>query len=241
MHLFVAVRQSLTAMDAVIAKIARAMGLRSDELWVVMVMVSTGDAVSGAWLATISGRSRQQLHRTLRGLEARGLVLGVSEGARASRWVLTDAGLERGQRLRPIVSAWEQMMRGRVDLDELSRELERVVASLVNHFSSHGWREGLHVPWEVRRGDLPIDGSPPWHEVDEQVEQADLFAQRDQPHGAGPGDLESLVDDGERAQRGAEAVLIDDNERPGSTPSVPVLIDDSEAESLVSEARHSHQ
>ncbi|GMU59801.1 MAG: hypothetical protein AMXMBFR34_15640 [Myxococcaceae bacterium] len=82
MHLFISARQSLIAMDAVLARVARAWKLSQQGLWAFMLMVEASEPVGASWLGVPSGRARQQLHRALQRLEARGLVEGVGHGGR---------------------------------------------------------------------------------------------------------------------------------------------------------------
>lgn len=132
MHLFISARQSLTAMDAVLARVARAWKLSQQGLWAFMLMVEASEPVGASWLGVPSGRARQQLHRALQRLEARGLVEGLGHGTNARRWSLTPQGHQRGQRLRAVFDEWVSMLGRRVDVPRLEADLMRVVAVLVN-------------------------------------------------------------------------------------------------------------
>ncbi|MCC6338073.1 MAG: hypothetical protein IT380_29275 [Myxococcales bacterium] len=179
MHLFISARQSLTAMDAVLARVARAWELSQQELWAFMLMVEANEPVGASWLGVQSGRARQQLHRALQGLEARGLVEGVGHGTNALRWSLTQQGHQRGQRLRAVFDEWVSMMGRRVDVPRLEADLMRVVAVLVNRPQDGAWVNGVTVPYSVRHAEVRMDGRPSLKEL--ATEGADGAAQLDQP------------------------------------------------------------
>jgi hypothetical protein len=160
MHLFIEARQSLTAMDAVLGKLARAMGLTQQELWAFMLMVAANEPITASWLAVQSGRARQQLHRALQRLGTLGLAEGVGHGTNLLRWSLTARGLEEGKRLRAVLVEWEKLIALRVDVPRLSVELQCMVAALVNQPRAGAWVNGVAVPYAVRSGAVRLDAGP---------------------------------------------------------------------------------
>lgn len=150
MSTWLAAKQALTAMDRVMRGWARDLGL--DECGVMVLLLLRVRGPCPAWqLALLCGRVRQQVHRSLRMMERRGLVEGrdLSARGRVQQWALTERGRDLGEILEGAMAIWDRLLGSTVELPTVVRALERMVETMVNGPSADGWR--LLVPDELRR------------------------------------------------------------------------------------------
>jgi hypothetical protein len=141
-----AIRQALTAMDGVVRENARVVGLEGADVLMVLLL-GQRESFAGSSLALFTGRTRQQVQRSLMVLRKKGLVRACRmPSGRAIAWALTDAGVTVKDRLEARFDAWEEILGGQADLPKVAEALECMVESLVNRPSSFGWRGGLQVP-----------------------------------------------------------------------------------------------
>ena len=145
-----AIRQALTAMDGVARENARVVGLQGADVLVVLLL-GQRESFAASSLALHTGRTRQQVQRSLEALRKKGLVhTGRLPSGRVAAWALTDAGVSVKDRLEARLGAYEEILGGHADLSRVAESLERMVESLVNRPSSSGWRRGLLVPHVAR-------------------------------------------------------------------------------------------
>ena len=146
MHLMLAVRQGLTAVDAVMRACARGEGLERSEA-LVLGLVQARPRRSASELAVMTGQPRQHAQRCLRRLAARGLIqpAGVLRN-KVIGWQLTPVGTLKWAQLSARLGAYEELLNERVSLHGLVASLERIVETVVNRPRSYGWRKGLVVP-----------------------------------------------------------------------------------------------
>jgi hypothetical protein len=144
MNEWMAMWQALSAMDAVRRRWARDVGIEAAQLAVVLLL-SRGEALGPADVAWLSGRSRQQEFRSLRGLHARGLVTPArcSDDGMVQTWRLSADGVRIAERVEARAAAWLGMMSTQFDVATLVQLLHRTTRVLVNRPSTHGWRSGL--------------------------------------------------------------------------------------------------
>lgn len=151
MHLMLAVRQGLTAVDAIMRECAREHGLERSEA-LVLGLVEARPRRSASELAVMTGQPRQHALRTLRKLQKRGLVEPVGTlRNKVIGWGLTPSGEKRWRELSRQLREYEEIVNARVSLQELVESLERVVESVVNRPGSRGWRRGLVRPMGSHR------------------------------------------------------------------------------------------
>lgn len=148
-------KQALTALDVVMRRWGRQLGLDEVELVLVMLLGEVRGRC-GADLAELSGRSRQNVNRSLFALRERGLVEAkVDHRGRAQWWWLSASGLQTLAALEARMVDWETTFSDRVDLRELSLQLVLLVESLVRRGSSSGWARALVRPasqrWDPKR------------------------------------------------------------------------------------------
>jgi hypothetical protein len=148
MSAWVAVRQAVVVMDAVERAWGRELGLDGSEVMLMLLLArrpgrSTGD------IAFISGRQRQHVWRSMRGLAKRGLVHATHRSGRGvGGWSLAPDGLVLARLLEKRLAAWEGIIGRSVELPVLITSLERMVEALVNRPSATGWIRGLLRPEE---------------------------------------------------------------------------------------------
>lgn len=141
-----AVRQALTAVNAVTRTCAWEAGLEQSEA-LVLGLVLARPRRSASEVALMTGQSRQQAHRTLQRLARRGLVEPAgTQGGKVIGWRLTSAGVEVWEDLRERMRRYEEIMGDSAALWALVLSLERVVGSVVNRPRAVGWRYGLVRP-----------------------------------------------------------------------------------------------
>ena len=150
MSTWLAMKQALTVVDFVTRKWARDLDLDECGVVVLMLLAQRGERPSHE-LAFYCGRSRQQVQRSLRHLEARGLVvpLWFSRAGRVKAWGLTQRGQATWQVLERAVIAWDEELERKLDVAELKAMLQRIVELAVNRPGGDGWRRGLIVPHEL--------------------------------------------------------------------------------------------
>lgn len=167
MDTWVVMARALLAVEVLQRRWARELGLDGGAAFVVLVL--RHNAMSCASIAVECGRQRQHVQRTLRTLEASGLVEVSSRAAdgRVNTWRLSGDGEEVARRLDARSRAWAQMLEP-AGLRELERGLVRLTAALVNRPLNNGWAHALSEPFEVRN--LCWDSLPsrePWRAVSE--------------------------------------------------------------------------
>lgn len=147
---WVAMQQSLRAIEAVGRFWAGELELEPTDVLLILLMERTEQTPTT--LGHLSGRKRQQVHRSLLRLEEQRLVEVASFRRRGkiAAWRLTEAGLLRLECLERRMKVWEEHLVGRVDVDVLLDELRATLRSLVNR-SMDGYLAGLHQPEEHRR------------------------------------------------------------------------------------------
>ncbi len=103
-------------------------------------------------LALRTGRARQQVHRSLRRMQRRELVMPVETSARGrvQGWALTERGWTMWGLLERSILAWEEELNRWLDVPELTRSLQRLVMIVVNRPGGDGWGRGLLIPHELR-------------------------------------------------------------------------------------------
>lgn len=155
MSAWLAMKQALTAMDLVTRGWARDLDLDECGVMVLMLLGERGHDPA-CNLAYRSGRARQQVQRSLGMMRRRGLVtpLVVSARGRVQAWKLTERGLTMWGLLEQAMQAWDEDLERRVNVAELTAELQRVVSVIVNRPGGDGWRRGLLVPYELRRASI---------------------------------------------------------------------------------------
>ena len=162
MSTWIALKQGLAVMDAVERAWGRELGLEAAEV-MTMLLLSERPGRSTSEIALFTGRHRQHVWRSLRGLAGRNLVHPTRVTTRGVEgWSLAPAGLALARRLEMRLAAWEAIMSRSVDLPMVAWSLRRMVESVVNRPSSAGWRRGLVVPEEARLDpdwDLHLEGA----------------------------------------------------------------------------------
>lgn len=148
--MWVALQQSLRAIEAVGRFWATQLGLEPTD--VLLILLVGRAARTPTVLGNMTGRTRQQVHRSLLRLEALGLVEadGFSRRGRVAAWRLSPPGLLRLDCLERRMAIWEQHLSPRVEIDALIEDLRVTLRALVNR-SMEGYFEGLYVPDELRR------------------------------------------------------------------------------------------
>lgn len=149
MDTWVVMARALLAVETLQRRWARELGLDGTGAFVVLVL-SRG-AMSCATIAMECGRQRQHVQRTLRTLEAGGLVevASRSEDGRVNTWQLSGDGEDVARRLDLRSRAWAQMLEPH-GLRELEQGLARLTTALVNQPLNNGWAYALSEPFEVR-------------------------------------------------------------------------------------------
>lgn len=137
-------------MDVVMRVWARQLLLGAGEVLLLLHLGAQGPQ-SCIRLAQWSGRTRQQVHKSLKLLAARQLIHSASFEARGRRqeWALTSKGAALFERLSLRMETWEAELRPVVDLEELASKHEALVNFLLARPLENGWRRGLRVPREV--------------------------------------------------------------------------------------------
>ncbi|MDP2276141.1 MAG: MarR family winged helix-turn-helix transcriptional regulator [Archangium sp.] len=148
---WLAMMQALTAMSLVTRGWARDLDLDECGVMVLMLLAQRGHDPE-CNLALRSGRARQQVHRSLRMMQQRGLVAPsvTSVRGRAQAWTLTERGWRMWGLLERSVVAWEEEMARWLEVPELTRMLQKLVMTAVNRPGGDGWRRGLMVPHDLR-------------------------------------------------------------------------------------------
>jgi DNA-binding MarR family transcriptional regulator len=134
-----AIRQSLTAMDAVVRLHGRELGLTETEVMIVMLLEALRSRTASE-LAISCGRPRQQVQRSIEALSRRDLVQAVKSPSGRSEWALTEYGSELSQRMAVRLSTFEELAGGASVLEPVALALEGITNSLVNQRSGYGWR-----------------------------------------------------------------------------------------------------
>jgi DNA-binding MarR family transcriptional regulator len=164
------VKRSLTVLDLVFRDWARELAL--DECGVMVVLLLAEQPNLGASdLALRCGRARQQAHRSLLLLESQGRVECTSRSpkGRIAGWALTEDGLAVVRCLHDGLTAWNEELSRKLDLNSLAEVLNDIVVFALNRKSANGWIHGLFIPRELRKetmrtraSDLPVRrGIPP--------------------------------------------------------------------------------
>jgi DNA-binding MarR family transcriptional regulator len=168
MHTWLAIKQALTAMDAVVRLWARELGLEGSEILILSLLLEKSPT-SASELALFSGKPRQIAQRTLTQLERRGLVTParVSPDRKVQSWSLTPTARSVMERLSARLGAWEEIIGSKVDLPEVESSLRRMVESLVNQPTPNGWSNGLTVPHVSRK-------DPQWDQPTRETSLTDL-------------------------------------------------------------------
>lgn len=148
MAAWVALQQSMRAVDSVERFWARELRLEPTDV-LLFLLISRGEQTPTE-LGNRTGRSRQQVHRSLVRLEGAGFVT-ASLGRRGlvSGWRLTPAGLLRLECLERRMAIWEKQLSTLVDVDALIEQLRWMLRTLINR-SVEGYFEGLFLPYEFR-------------------------------------------------------------------------------------------
>lgn len=151
MRLWLRMRQAMAAMDVVMRSWGTALALSGPDL-VVMMLLQERPRRCGADLATFAGRTRQNLQRTLDGLQGRGLVAPARHSAagKVQAWELTENGLVVLKAIHARMGAWEQMLSAALELEAVTWDLERIVETIVHRpHGGNGWAPGLAEPrWD---------------------------------------------------------------------------------------------
>lgn len=147
---WVALQQSLKAIEAVGRFWAHQLALEPTDVLLVLLIARTEQTPTT--LGHMTGRKRQQVHRSLLRLEADGLVEAATftRRGRVAAWRLTPSGVARLECLERRMGIWEEHLVGRVDVDALLGELRATLRSLVNR-TMEGYFAGLYHPDELRR------------------------------------------------------------------------------------------
>ena len=143
-------KQALTAIDRVTRQWARELRLDECALMVLMMLGSWPNS-SAAELARKSGRTRQQVQRSLGAMVRRGMVVPTArtKKGRVQGWTLTEHGVAFFRSLERAVLTWEEVLGSRVDLPATVAALGRVVKTMLNRPRADGW--GMIVPDELRK------------------------------------------------------------------------------------------
>jgi len=144
---WVAMQQGMRAMDAVARLWGRQVSLGPAEVMLVL-MLAEGGARSGSELATLSGRTRQQVQRSLETLEKRELVCAatLSPLGKVQGWRLTERGEKKLERLNRRIALWEQLVATRVELSQVIEVHHRLVSALIGRPLDDGARAGPAHP-----------------------------------------------------------------------------------------------
>jgi len=147
---WVAMQQGMRAMDAVARLWGRQVSLSPVEVMLVL-MLAEGGVRSGSELATLSGRTRQQVQRSLEALEKRELVCAASHSplGQVQGWRLTERGQRKLERLRRRIALWEQLVATRVELGQVIEVNQRLVSALIGRPLDEGLVQGLRIPAEM--------------------------------------------------------------------------------------------
>jgi DNA-binding MarR family transcriptional regulator len=150
MSAWVAVRQALMMVEAVEAAWGQELGLDRTELMATLLVARRPDR-STSDIAWLSGTRRQNVWRSLKALQKRGLVHPTNASMRgAEGWSLSEAGVELARRLEARLTAWETMLNESVDLEVVVFFLQRMVECVVNRPTGGKWRSGIIIPEEQR-------------------------------------------------------------------------------------------
>ena len=143
MEHFLRVFQALTAIEAMMKRVAREAGLKAHDAWVMLLCGTVAEPVTGAWLARQTGRSRQHVQRSVEELERRGLLVSLpGPRGRTAGWELTPHGRRAAEILDALTASWMTGVTKRVDLEVLGDTLERMVQELIFK-RPDGWRRGV--------------------------------------------------------------------------------------------------
>jgi DNA-binding MarR family transcriptional regulator len=147
---WVAMQQGMRAMDAVARLWGRQVSLSPVEVMLVL-MLAEGGVRSGSELATLSGRTRQQVQRSLEALEKRELVCAATHSplGKVQGWRLTARGEKKLERLNRRIALWEQLVATRVELGQVIEVNQRLVSALIGRPLDEGLVQGLRIPAEM--------------------------------------------------------------------------------------------
>jgi DNA-binding MarR family transcriptional regulator len=113
MNLMLAVRQGLTAVDAIMRQCAKASGLERSEA-LVLGLVHARPGRGASQLAIMTGQPRQQAHRSLLKLEQPGLLEPRTRLRNMIGWRLTPVGEELWAHLCARLRGYEEVLCARV-------------------------------------------------------------------------------------------------------------------------------
>ena len=153
MELWLQMRLLMTSCDFVERECARRLKLAEGDVFLLMIM-GTNPPIRGTDIAMMMGRDRQQVQRTLLGLERRWIVEPdtLSELHRVQTWRLTDRGRRVIDALSRLINLWQIDLSAKADLDLVFRALDRSCAALVNApLHPKGWGYALSTPQTLQR------------------------------------------------------------------------------------------
>lgn len=147
---WVALQQSLRAIEAVGRFWARELKLEPTDVLIILLM-GRGEETPTT-LGHRTGRWRQQVHRSLLRLEEQGLVEPgtLSRRGKVESWRLSESGLLRLECLERRMAVWEEQLSKTVEVDVLISELRGTLRALVNR-TVEGYLAGLYRPNEHGR------------------------------------------------------------------------------------------
>ena len=171
MSIWLAAKQTVTAMDLVMRQWARALELDESGL-IVLLLLGARSPQPAHELAFLCGRPRQQIHRSLRVMRRRGLVTPASFSSRGlvSSWDLTERGRALWSCLEPAMEEWDQMFDDRFEVSVLTEAFRRITELIVNRPFGNGWKRGLMVPDRLRRVSLESRAAVELALLEEKVE-----------------------------------------------------------------------
>lgn len=153
MNTWISVRQALVALDITMRAWGRELGLDGSEVMVLLLIGQLNERRrSASEIAWLSGRSRQNVQRSLARLERRGIILPAAVSGRGTEaWSLTEVGIQLGARLHCRQVALESILDARFELADIALSLQLIVQTLVNRPTASGWARGLLIPHEARK------------------------------------------------------------------------------------------
>ncbi|MDP1823179.1 MAG: hypothetical protein Q8L48_08060 [Archangium sp.] len=140
----------MKAIEAVGRFWARQLALEPTDVLLLLLIARTEQTPTT--LGHLTGRKRQQVHRSLVRLEDAGLVEAATytRRGRVAAWRLNKSGIARLECLERRMHIWEEHLVGRVDVNTLLVELRSTLRALVNR-TMEGYLAGLYHPDELRR------------------------------------------------------------------------------------------
>lgn len=149
-RVWVAMQQSLRAIEAVGRFWAAQLGLEPSDVLLILLLGRTEQTPTT--LGQLSGRKRQQVHRSLLRLEEQRLVevSAFHRRGKVAAWRLSAEGLTHLECLERRMTIWEEHLVARVEVEPLLDALRASLRALVNR-SMDGYLAGLYHPDELRR------------------------------------------------------------------------------------------